>query len=364
MKLSVAPADLKEAVRFAQTAIAGRPTSPIMGGVLLEAKDGQLTASGSDYAKVARVAVPAQIEAEGTALLHASLLSQAAGKLKGKADVTISDDGTMATFVQGRAKFRLPMMPVTEYPQNLEGELVEVGRVSGEDFAKIVSTASISTVKADLEILACVRLEIGTEITAMGTDRYRLSMDHTAYDRASETDYGLNINALWVKTVAKTIGGDTALLVALDGEKPVRFAIQSGDYSTSITVVDGDYPKIRGLFANRGPEAYTLDRQELIDALDLVGVMSERNTPARIKGQGETIRLESTGTEGESASDLGSDNEAPFLIGINPALALDVLRNIDSEHIRFVPAGPKPIYITPAEGTAEYLLMPVRLPGQ
>lgn len=366
MKFSLELADLKEAVRFAQTAIAGRPTSPIMGGVLLEAAGGQLTASGSDYLKVARVSVRADVETEGAALLHASLLAQAAGKLKGRAAVLVREDAGKIHFAQGRAKFSLHTMPVDEYPKNLEGQQAVVGHVRGEELARIINAAEVAASKDDaLPILNCVRLEIGSEITAMGTDRYRLALSATEYEPVQECDYGLNIHAAWLRTAAKTAAGDTALLVGLDDSgKPGRFGIQSGDYSTSTALYAGDYPKIRGLFANSGTDEHVVDRQELIDALDLMSVMNERNTPVKISGQGGTITLESGGGEGESKSEIASDNDASFVIGLNPSLALDILREIDTKQIRFTPNGPKPIYIKPFEGSADYLLMPVRLPSQ
>ncbi len=365
MKFTIGLADLKEVIRFAQTAIAGRPTSPIMGGALLEAAGGMLAASGSDYSKVARVSVPADVDTEGAALLHASLLAQAVGKLKGKAAVSVSEDDGKLHFTQGRAKFSLPTMPVSEYPKNLEGQQTVVGHVRGEDLARVINAAEVAASKDDkIEVLSCVRLEIGSEVSAMGTDRYRLALSATEYEPVQECDYGLNIQAAWLRTVAKAAAGDTALLVGVDDHgKPGRFGIQSGNYSTSIALYAGDYPKIRSLFSNSGTDEHLLDRQELIDALDLMSVMNERNTPVRISGKGGTITLESRGVEGESKSEIASDNDASFVIGLNPSLALDILREIDTEQIRFTPNGPKPIYIKPFEGSTDYLLMPVRLPS-
>ncbi|KUM29343.1 hypothetical protein AQ436_06535 [Arthrobacter sp. EpRS66] len=366
MKFSLELTDLKEAVRFAQTAIAGRPTSPIMGGALLEVADERLTASGSDYSKVARVSVPADVDTEGAALLHASLLAQAVGKLKGKAAVSVHEDAGKLHFTQGRAKFSLPLMPVSEYPKDLAGQLEVVAHVRGEDLARVINAAEVAASKDDtLKVLACVRLELGKELTAMGTDRYRLALSATEYEPTRECDYGLNVHGSWLRTVSKTVAGETALLVGTDETgKPVRFGVQSGNYSTSLPLSIGDYPKIRGLFSNSGKDEHLINRQEFVDALDLMSVMNDQNTPVKIIGKGGTITLESAGAEGESKSEIASDNEADFEIGLNPGLALDILREINTEQISFTPNGPKPIYIKPTEGETDYLLMPVRLPSQ
>ena len=73
MKFTIAPADLKEAIRFASTAVEGRPTSPIMAGVMLTASEQELSASGSDYSRVASLSVPAEVATPGKALLSAKV---------------------------------------------------------------------------------------------------------------------------------------------------------------------------------------------------------------------------------------------------------------------------------------------------
>lgn len=365
MKLSIDPADLKEAIRFAQTAIAGRPAYPILTGVLLEASDDLLTASGTDELRVARVHVPALVEAGGVALIHATYLAQAVNKLKGRAPVLIQEDGEKLRFAQGKTKFTLHKMPADEYPRKVEGDMKTIGHVNGEAFSNLVRTAEVAVSKDEaLPALCAVNLELGGELAALGTDRYRMGMNTIDWDPAGEVDYRLNTPASWLKGVAKNIAGDTELLIAEDKSGPNRFGIVSGTYSASTTLIAGDYPKIRSLFTNRAQDVHLLDRQELIDALDFVGVMSERNTPVRITGQDGVLTFEAGGTEGESTTEIASDCDEPFQIGLNPSLALDLLRAMDTEQVRFVPNGPKPIYITPTEGNTEYLLMPVRLPGQ
>lgn len=365
MKFSIDPADLKEAVRFAQTAIAGRPAYPVLAGVLIEASGSRMLASGTDELRVARVHVPATVESEGSVLLHASSLAKAVSKLKSRTGVIIQEDGAKIRFAQGKMKFTLPKMPIEEYPQKIEGDLKVIGHVNGEAFSKLITSAEVATSKDDaLPALGAVNLELSHEVAALGTDRYRLAMDTIEWEPIEECSHRLNVSSAWLKNVAKNIAGDTALLITQEKGLPNRIGIVSGNYSASSTVIAGDYPKIRALFTNRARDEHLLDRQGLIDALDFVGVMSERNAPVRISGRDGVLTFEAGGAEGESTTELTSDCYEPFEIGLNPSLALDLLRVIDTEKIRFVPNGSKPIYITPIEGNTEYLLMPVRLPQQ
>lgn len=365
MKFTIDPADLKEAVRFALTAIAGNPPYPVLKGVLINASGDELVASGTDEIRTARVHVPATVEEGGEVLLHAPSLAQLVSKFKGKSDVVIREDDKKLWFTQGKMKFALYKMPSEDYPRQLEKNLAVIGHINGEAFSGIVSAAEVAASKdIALPLLMAVNIQIGSEVSTLGTDRYRLSTSFAEWEPLQECSYSINAPAAWLKSVAKNIGGETSLLIAQDGGVPNRIGITSGNYSASSSLISGDYPKVRSLFTNRGELEHIVDRQGMIDALDFVSVMTERNVPVLLTGRDGLITFESGGAEGESTTEIASSNDEPFRIGLKPSLALDILRTLSTDLIRFVPNGPKPIHLSATEGNAEYLLMPVRLTNQ
>ncbi|MGP5043528.1 DNA polymerase III subunit beta [Glutamicibacter ardleyensis] len=364
MKFLVSPADLKEAVRFALTAIAPRPTSPIMAGVLLEVTENHLRASGSDYDKVATLTVPADGHETGEVLLNASLLGKAIAKFKSSKPVEVTVTAKLATVTQGKIKFSLNKMPSAEYPHDLVGKTREIGRVNGEEFARIIRTGSVSMAKSDtVPLLRHARLELGEKIHLMSTDRYRLSFDSTDWMPGHEMNHAFTVNGEWIRSISKTIAGETIIFIGeADNGEVTRFGITSGDYTTSVPLIAGDYPKIRALFKNNEPSmTHQIDREEFIDALDAVSIMSDTNVPVLIENEGGLITIQAGGEEGDSSSTVASSNVEAFKIGINPANILDVLRATDSEQITFAPNGPKPVWVSAQDGNAEHLVMPVRL---
>ncbi|MGP9782562.1 DNA polymerase III subunit beta [Glutamicibacter sp. AOP12-B1-11] len=365
MKLSIDPADLKEAVRFAQTAIAARPTSPIMSAVYLEARSDQLQASGSDYLRFSRVSVSADIEQEGCALLYAQMLGQVVNKFKSKKSVIVRVESDRAYLSQGSMKFEMPIMPADEYPKNLNGNPEEIGSIDGSDFSTLIhALEGCASTDEALPVLKSIHLELGERIDGMATDRYKIGTDYTDWEPSAEMKVAVTVSTDWLKTISKTIAGHTTLQISMDDGEASRIGVTSGAYTSSISLLSGDYPKVRALFTNASTDTHTIDRKELIAAVDAVSVMAERNTPVRLTAKDSMIMLDAGGSDGTSTVAVETDSYEEFILAVNPSFFLTVLRSIDTDQVKLSPAGPKPLTIEPGDGSSRYLLMPIRLPNQ
>ncbi|PCC31422.1 DNA polymerase III subunit beta [Glutamicibacter sp. BW77] len=365
MKFSIDPADLKEAVRFAQTAIAGRPTSPIMSAVLLEVQPHELRASGSDYLRYSRVAVPVDVEQSGQALLYGQMLGLAVNKFKSKKPVTVRVESDRAYLSQGSMKFEMPIMPANEYPKNLNGNPEDIGTINGNDFSTLIhALEGCASTDEALPVLKSIHLELGERIDAMATDRYKIGTDYTNWEPNAEMKISATVSTDWLKNISKTIAGETTLHISMDGGEPSRIGVTSGPYTSSISLLSGDYPKVRALFTNASTDTHTIDRKELIDAVDAVSVMAERNTPVRLTAKDSMIVLDAGGGDNAASVAIETDSYEEFILAFNPSFLLTVLRSIDTDQVKLSPAGAKPATIEPGDGSSRYLLMPIRLPNQ
>lgn len=364
MKFSIEASDLKEAARFALSAIAKHPTSPIMGGILLTVSENSMTASGSDYEKVAAHTVPVTAEAPIVLLVRGDYLNKLVAKFNTSKAVMVTVEEKRVTMSQGRLKFSIPRMDPDEYPTDLVGATQPIGHVNGESFAKMIRSGSVS-VSNDytLAILTSVRLELGAEIKAMSTDRYRLSFSNTDWEPVSETEYNVSVAGDWIREVAKTVAGETELFIGVSGHGEVnRFGVTSGPYTTSVSLAAGDYPKIRGLLANNRPMLKTrINRKQFIEAIDAVTVMLERNIPVIFENADCEMTIHSGGENGDSTVTVETDQDEAIKFGLNPSFLLDIVRSIDNDTVILSPDPTKPMWISAEGEDAEHLVMPVRL---
>lgn len=359
MKLSISAPELKEAVRFALTAINKRHSSPIMTGMLLEAKNGELRAFGADYEAHAAVTVSAEVQAEGRLLVAGHLLAPIVAKMKSNKPVILSVAENSLIVAQGAMLFNLQLMPLEEYPENLDKPLPEIGHINGEDFSRIIHDVGEAASKdyALPELTAVCLTSGGSELRAMTTDRYRLAMSAAAWDPADREERTLLVAADWIMSAAKSVAGGTTL--HSDGS---RFALTSGTYTTSTQLRSGKYPSVRGMFKNVGPEAYRINRADFATAADAVSVMAEKMMPIKISNsENAVLSLSASGDTGGGVAQVQTDNATPFEIGVNPSFINWAFRTLDAEQVIFTPNGGKPIHITTRDGAAEYLIMPVRL---
>jgi|GEM_PF-4728758 len=362
MKLTIAPHDLKEAIRYANTVINKRHSSPIMAGLLLEAADGRLRAFGATYEAHAAVTMPAQVAEDGRVLVNGALIGQAVGKLRGSKPATLAVNEKALVISQGRVVFSIQLMPIDRYPNDLDKPLPVVGHVDGEKFARMIHEIE-GAASDDYARPALTGVEIAGkagQLMAVATDTYRLAISEIEWEPADETEPSWLVPAEWLRHAIKSVAADTT--IHSDG---TAFAITSGDYTTCTNTRDGDYPKVRALFKNTGRETYRVNREEFAEAADAAGVMAESLTPIKITGsENEVISLTAGNDMGAGVAQLKTDNAEPFEVGINPKFLNWALRALDAETIHFTPQGSKPIHITAPSTNTQYLIMPIRLTNQ
>jgi len=363
MKISISAADLKEAVSYANTAINRRYASPIMTGMLLEADGGQLRAFGATFEAHASVSVPADVYAPGKVLVSGEMIGSVVPKLRGKKPVSIELEDGALTIAQGALKFCIAEMPIAEYPTDLEEPLPLVGGINGQDLAELVHAVenSASTDPA-VPVLCGIQVMVGADtLEAFATDKYRLAFSSAPWEPNGELAAAWVIPAEWLRSVAKTVAGDTQIHANAE-----RIEIVSGHYRAGTQTIGGDYPKIRALFTNSSGIVVNVNRGELAEAADAVSVIAERNTPIKVTSEGndELTLAAGTGTSHGNAT-VTAEAPEPFVTAFNPGFLANALRALGSETVKatFPRQQQKPVLFENGRNT-RILLMPVRLPNQ
>lgn len=377
MKLRVERDALTDAVTWVSRSLPSRPASPLLAGIQLVADEqGLLTFSAFDFEVSAQLSCPGEVIEGGTVLVVGKLLAEICRSLPNKT-VDLQLEGNRINVTCGSARFHLPAMPHEEYPEL--PKMPEVtGSLTGDSFAKAVGQVSIAASKDDtLPILTGVRIEIkGKTVTMMATDRYRLALREITWNTEQDSlEADALVRARTLSEVAKTLGtagSDVTIALSEDDEKRLIGFANSSRHSTSL-LLDGDYPKVKGLFPESAPIFATVERASLLEAVKRVALVAERNAPVRMTFTEDVVQLEAGQNEDAQADErlpaqlTGEDISTAF----NPQFLIDGLNVLESDYIRlsFTHAA-KPAVLTgqsESEGdddeTFKYLLMPVRLNG-
>ena len=126
MNISLSKNDLISALQIVSKGLSTKPQTPILSGIYMTAKEGQLELQSTNYELGFIVTIPAEIHIVGTAVLPGKYLTEFTRKLPAE-EISI-DTGTsdgLAVIQSGAARFTLRTMEVTDFPvlQRMDGTL-------------------------------------------------------------------------------------------------------------------------------------------------------------------------------------------------------------------------------------------------
>ena len=165
-------------------------------------------------------------------------------------------------------------------------------------------------------------------------------------------------------------------LAGTDGDVTIEFNENNAAFRFDNTVlvcrlIDGKYPNYEAVIPKKNPNKLTIDRQSFLNSIRRVALFSNKTT--------HQVRLNIAGSQlAISAEDLDFANEAnekltcnyegeDMTIGFNSRFLMDMLTNLDSEHVVMEMSAPNRAGILlPSEGNEHgedvlMLVMPVML---
>lgn len=115
MRLTVEREHILAALSFVTKYAATDNRNPVIADVLIDAKDGTVSLTATDLDQAATDTIAADVKEPGAILLPARTMLSAI-KSAGGIDVTIDASDKQATITCGRSKFKLPILPGSDFP--------------------------------------------------------------------------------------------------------------------------------------------------------------------------------------------------------------------------------------------------------
>ena len=362
---------LADGVMWVSRSLSARPIMPVLLGVLIKADKQGVHLSGYDLETSGKAEVAADVKEEGTVLVSGKLLSDIARALPNK-PVTFSLEGNRVSVISGSAKFALPTLSVSDYP-NLPELPSETGRLSGDLFAEAVSQVAIAAGKDDsLPVLTGVYVEIEeNKLVLAATDRYRLAVRELNWDAPRASASAL-IRARTLNDAAKSLTGAKSVSISLAAatatERLIGFASE-GKVMTS-RMLDGTFPPYRHLLPSERSATAIVEVAPFVDSVRRVALVADKTVPLRLAFNPGALTLEAgVGDDAQATEEIEIAFEGEALsIAFNPTFLLDGLAAVNSSYVEIAfTGGSKPAVLSgksSADGESDfsyrYLLMPMR----
>jgi len=357
MKLICAQTDLAYALAAIRPAIAGRPSHPILANVLLTAGLGKATLSGFDLALGISVAIEAQAAPVSRVALPYALLAPLVAKMPSDTALTLQVKANTATLTSASGSYTMAIADATDYPDLLTpgAAATTVALPAIELQAAIAATAHAASRDESKAILQGISLcATAEDIEAAATDGHRLSI----YGPARPADLPRVIIPASVLRHVTNLSGDIIQLTR--DTNIIRF---SDDHITITSrTIDGAYPNYRQLIPDSFKHHITIDRRNLIAALERVAILAEV-VKLTIRDSQLTIAAEVQDV-GSGAETLAVDSATNAAIAFNVRYLLDGLKVLPTTQVRLSMNTPTtPSTLSPVDGDTlqTYLIMPVQV---
>ena len=367
MKFSISTAALNEALSISTHALSARSTMPILEGILIRARDGELNVICSDGNMSIDVRTAATIAEEGSVILPGRLLMDVVRRLPndecvvtvGINHVAVIRCGGSRTTLAGKDAEQFPALPHIEghksisLPQPLLKNMIQK------------TSFSISTDETR-KILTGALLELqNNELSMVALDSFRLAL-MTAPLNCADTVSAVIPGHLLQELVKILSDDDSAFMTITFGAS--QMMVQMEDVTIYSTLLEGEYIQYKRIIPTTAETKVTvLDRSQMELCVDRAALLAREGKTNLIKLHitHDMMTITSNAEMGDVYEEVGIDAEGPDLdIAFNVRYIQDVIKVVDDDSFTMnfnSPVSPCVIKSTDESAGYLYMALPVRV---
>ncbi|MEO0758771.1 MAG: DNA polymerase III subunit beta [Cyanobacteria bacterium J06648_16] len=376
MQFVCSQSELNTHLSLVSRAVPSRPSRPVLGNVLMVANlDNQrVTLTGFDETLGIQTSFLAQVSAAGALTLPAKLLGDIVSKLPAEdLELSESEEDCVVTLKSTSGEYQVRGLTAEDYPSLPTVEAGQSAHLSAETLLEGLRGALFATSGDETkQVLTGVHLVAEPEtLEFAATDGHRLAVVQTV-----ESEEGAAVDvAMNVTVPGKALRELERTLQMYQGTEPValRFdpsqvIFELGDQRITTRLLEGQYPNYRQLIPRQFQRQLTIDRKQLVMALERIAVLAgQRNDIVKLcidqAGQQLSLSVEAqevgSGHERLPAQVTGDDLDVAF----NVRYLLDGLKSFPSSEVQIqCNSATEPSILTPLGGLKmTYLVMPVQI---
>ena len=341
MNISLAKNDLISALQIVSKGLSTKPQTPILSGIYMTAKEGQLELQTTNYELGFILTIPAEIHNTGTAVLPGKYLTEFARKLPAE-EISIDTDSSdgLAVIQSGAARFTLRTMEISDFPvlHRMDGTLHFT--IKDRTLARLVKKSAFACLREEQRdrrpIFTGCQLEVeGKEITFAATNVHRLAVK----SEQLEEDAGqirVIIPAKFLEEVTRTVSSEVPADIHVTCSYN-QVSMSSGSIYMTARLIEGTFPDYRRVIPREENirTKVTLDAASFASAVDRASLIARTDQYNIVKlsfAQG-LMRISSNSPEiGEAEETIPAEVTGDDVtIAFNASYLMDALKSLDSD---------------------------------
>ena len=367
MKLIIDRISLLRPLGQVQSVVERRNTIPILANVVLQASEGALLMTATDMDMDIATQVECAVMTDGKTTVPAHLLYDIVRKLPEGAEIEIAVADGRAIISAGRSNFRLPTLPVEDFPTISTSDMPKGFLVTGADMRDMIDATrfAISTEETRYYLNGIyLHKSDQNELCAVATDGHRLAMTRQSLPAGANDMPSIIVPRKGVTELRK-------LLDDFDGEVSValsdtRAEFTFGTVRLKTKLIDGTFPDYTRVIPRGNDRIMQVDSASFSAAVDRVStISSEKSRSVKLRLQEGSLHLSASSTDASSAAEEleVSYDGAEMEIGFNARYLLDIASQVSGETIEFALAdqGSPSLVRAPGDEATLFVLMPMRV---
>ena len=341
MNISLAKNDLISALQIVSKGLSTKPQTPILSGIYMTAKEGQLELQTTNYELGFILTIPAEIHSTGTAVLPGKYLTEFARKLPAE-EVSIDTDSSdgLAVIQSGAARFTLRTMEISDFPvlHRMDGTLHFT--IKDRTLARLVKKSAFACLREEQRdrrpIFTGCQLEVeGKDVTFAATNVHRLAVK----SEQLEEDAGqirVIIPAKFLEEVTRTVSSEVPADIHVTCSYN-QVSMSSGSIYMTARLIEGTFPDYRRVIPREENirTKVTLDAASFASAVDRASLIARTDQYNIVKlsfAQG-LMRISSNSPEiGEAEETIPAEVTGDDVtIAFNASYLMDALKSLDSD---------------------------------
>ncbi len=344
-----------------------RNTIPILANLVISANEKNISLTATDMDIDLVIIVQCNVKENGSCTIPAHLLNEIVRKFQDGSEIEITTEENNVNIKSGRSNFRLPTLPIEDYPTFSSSELPVKFKLMVEDIIHQIDTTKFAISNEETRFyLNGIYLHVNDNgmLASVATDGHRLAL--TQMDMPENVDHIPE-----VILPKKAISELRKLIDDHEGEIQINLSETRAEFSfggvkLTTKLIDGSFPDYTKVIPVGNDKILLVNTNQFSSAVDRVStISSEKSRSVKMNVKNGLLTLSASNPDASSASEeieisySGEELE----IGFNARYLLEIAQQIDSDimQIALSDPGSPSLISSPDSKNNLFVLMPMRV---
>lgn len=373
MKLTVSKTEFIDGLQAVQNAVSPRSTLPVLSNVLLEACDGHITLTATDGNLTITSLVRANVHEHGSITLPAKRLSGIVREIAAlEIELEVEEDSCDCVIQAGSTYFKIRGLSADEFPkvnQSPSDKRINSPQAKIKSMLKRTSFAISSDESRYVLNGLYFNLSEG-RLTLVATDGRRLALVEEALDFPPEAEGSFIVPTKTINELGRLLQTSGELSIELSEGRVAFDLMQEEDGKAVVTatiiskLIDGSYPNYRQVIPNEVDERISLGREEFLQALRRIDLMTnDKSSSAKLTFTENNLLISAnTPDVGEARESIAINYQGKEIsVAFNPIYLMDPLKALDNDEVFLELTDELSPGVIKINDPFLYVIMPMRL---